>query len=171
MVIPNVLPWVLGNRELRTTPAIAILLVVGLPLVAPFPLAVLGRRLGRRTAWLALGIPLVGFLALSWLFATQEGSTRMVEWSWVPSYWAQSVVRDRRPFAVLCGHRQRHGGVGGVLRGVLSRRPLCPPRAVYAYLMLFMAAMLGTVLSDNLLLLFFFWNSRELRRSFSLVFY
>lgn len=140
------------------TPAIAILLVVGLPLVAPFPLAVLGRRLGRRTAWLALGIPLVGFLALSWLFATQEGSTRMVEWSWVPSIGLNLSFGIDGLSLFFAGIVSGMGVLVVFYAGFYLDDHYAHHGRFYAYLMLFMAAMLGTVLSDNLLLLFFFWE-------------
>ncbi len=140
------------------TPALAILMVVGLPLLGALPLAMVGRRLGARTAWLALVFPVVGFLALGWLYGTHEGPTRLVSWPWVPSIglnltfgidglalFFALIVSGMGVLVVfyagfyLDGHAAHHG-------------------RFYAYLMLFMAAMLGTVLSDNLLLLFAFWE-------------
>jgi len=140
------------------TAALAILLVVGLPLLASLPLAVAGRRLGARTAWLALVFPVVGFLALAWLYGTHEGRTRVVTWPWVPSIGldlAFGIDGLSLFFALIVS------GMGILVvfySGFYMDRHHAHHGRFYAYLMLFMAAMLGTVLSDHLLLLFVFWE-------------
>lgn len=132
-------------------------------ILAPFvfiPLVLAaGRRCRARCAWIALGAPLISFGFFVWL-AVQipSGSHRVLEFPWVPSlglnltflldglslffgivvsgmgalvaFYARFYVDD---------HYEEHG-------------------RFYAYLLLFMGAMFGTVLAGNLLLLFICWE-------------
>lgn len=140
------------------TPSAAIFAAVFLPMLAPALLAPLGRRLGDRTAWVALVFPVVSFASLSWLCATHAGPMRVVEWSWVPSLGVSlrfgidglslffaMVVSGMGVLVVFYARFYLDGGYAHHGR-------------FHAYLILFMAAMLGTVLSDHLLLLFCFWE-------------
>jgi len=140
------------------TPTLAILLGVGVPLVLPLALAWWGRRLGERTAWLALSAPVASFSALVWLYATHDGGTRLVSWPWVPSL-GLSLSFGVDGLSIFFGLIV--SGVGMLVVGY-ARYYLDATYAhhgrFYAYLILFMGAMLGTVLSDHLLLLFFFWE-------------
>lgn len=140
------------------TPALAILLAVFLPLLAPLPLAAAGRRLGSRTAWLALVFPLVSLGGVLYLTFSHPGEARIVAWPWVPSLGLElAFLIDGLSlfFALVVS------GIG-VLVVFYARYYLGDDYAhhgrFYAYLVLFMAAMLGTVLSDHLLLLFVFWE-------------
>ena len=140
------------------TPALAILLGVGLPLSMPMALAWWGRRSRERTAWLALLAPVVSFSTLVWLYATHHGATRIVSWPWVPSL-GLSLSFGVDGLSIFFGLIV--SGVG-ILVVFYARFYLDAKYAhhgrFYAYLILFMGAMLGTVLSDHLLLLFFFWE-------------
>ncbi|MFN0068447.1 MAG: hydrogen gas-evolving membrane-bound hydrogenase subunit E [Limisphaerales bacterium] len=134
--------------------AIALLVPVGLlPAVL-----VAGRRLGPRVAWLALAGPVTAFLAVAALVARHDGQAMVVEWTWIPSlglslsflvdglslFYGLIVSGMGVLIFFYSGHyldgRYRHHG------------------RFYAYLLVFMAAMLGTVFSNNLLLLFVFWE-------------
>ncbi len=137
----------------------ALFLVLGLPLLLGPLLGPLGRLLGRRVGWVALGFPALataGLLELS--RQLPAAGARVVEWSWIPSLGIHlSFLLDGLSLffgLIVSGmgvlvfwyanfylddHYHHHG-------------------RFYAYLTLFMAAMLGTVLANNLMLLFVFWE-------------
>lgn len=138
---------------------LVILLSVFLPLVAAGPVAWMGRGLGARAAWVALPFPVIAFLALAWAAAALGGGAGpAVGWPWVPTLGVELkflvdglsvffglIVSGVGALVViysafyLDGHYAHHG-------------------RFYAYLLLFMASMLGAVLADNLLALFVFWE-------------
>lgn len=146
------LPMVMGISSL-------ILWTVMLPLVGHMLPALAGRKLGRHTGWLALLFPALCtalLLRVAVLAGPQPDLT--MSWPWVPalgvelafrvdglSLFFALIVAGMGTLIVLyatCyldGHYQHHG-------------------RFYAYLILFMAAMLGTVLADHVLLLFAFWE-------------
>lgn len=136
-----------------------ILCVVFLPLVGHVVPALLGRKLGRRVGWLALIFPFTctALLLHAAHLAGPEPHVALT-WRWVPalgvdlaflvdglSLFFALIVAGVGTLIVLYAtaylddHYQHHG-------------------RFYAYLILFMAAMLGTVLSDHLLILFMFWE-------------
>lgn len=134
-------------------------IALGLPLLAVPGLAVLGRWLGRRVGWVGLALPVCSTLALLGIAARVElPAGAVVNWAWVPSL-GVSLSFGLDGLALFFGlvvtgvgilifwyanlylddHYEHHG-------------------RFYAYLTLFMAAMLGTVLANNLVLLFVFWE-------------
>ncbi|MGF1530471.1 MAG: hydrogen gas-evolving membrane-bound hydrogenase subunit E [Puniceicoccaceae bacterium] len=129
------------------------------PLVGGFLVAPLGRVLGKHIGWLALGFPVVSFASI--LGAAVVGGSQpsqIVEWSWIPSLGISLsflvdglslifglIVSGVGILVFFYANRYFHGNEGNLNR-------------FYAYLTLFMAAMLGTVFSDNLILLFIFWE-------------
>ncbi|MBM3879506.1 MAG: DUF4040 domain-containing protein [Verrucomicrobia bacterium] len=140
-------------------PELLVLLAIGLPLLGSPGLAVAGRRLGPRVGWLAVGLAAASTLALLALALTVDLPGRTVVGSaWVPSlgvdlswlvdglslFFALTVSGMGLLVALYAvyymdDHYTQHG-------------------RFYCYLALFMAAMLGTVLANNLLLLFVFWE-------------
>lgn len=137
----------------------ALFIALGLPLLLGPWLGLLGRVLGRRVGWVAFALPVLSTAALLWL-AFQAGlpGSRVIEIPWIPSLGINlSFLLDGLSFffaLVVSGmgvlvfwyanfylddHVEHHG-------------------RFYAYLTLFMAAMLGTVLANNLMLLFVFWE-------------
>ena len=138
---------------------ISLLLAIGLPLLGSLLVALAGKKLGTRVGWLALAFPVVSTIALLVAAAnvTLPGK-QLVEWAWIPSlginlsfmidglslffglivsgmgclifFYANNYLDD---------HFEHHG-------------------RFYCYLVLFMAAMLGTVFANNLMLLFIFWE-------------
>lgn len=137
----------------------ALFLALGLPLLLSPVLGPLGRVLGRRVGWVAFAAPVLSTAALLWL-ATQTGlpGARVLEFAWIPSLGIHlAFLLDGLSlfFALIVSgmgvlvfwyanfylddHYRHHG-------------------RFYAYLTLFMAAMLGTVLANNLMLLFVFWE-------------
>ena len=136
-----------------------LLLIVGLPLLGSPLVALAGRRLGPRVSWFALVFPVVSFVSLLVLATRMElPGSALVTVPWVPSLGLNlSFLVDGLSllFALVVSgmgilvffyaghylddHYEHHG-------------------RFYGYLTLFMAAMLGTLLSDHVVLLFMFWE-------------
>ena len=118
----------------------------------------LHRLSGRSTGWLLAAAPSALFLYfLSFLGDTAAGRVFVVSHDWAPALGiALSFALDGLSllFALLIT------GVGALVlvytNGYLSGHPHLG--RFYAWMMLFMAAMLGLVLADNLILLFVFWE-------------
>ena len=133
-------------------------LIVLLPLVGA-ALPALAARGGRdRAAWVA-GLLTLSALALLVGRAGDvlAGDTLRASWQWIPAIgWNASFMLDGLGllFAVLIL------GIGALI--VLYARNYLPESdrlgRFYTYLLLFMGAMLGVVLSDNMLLLVVFWE-------------
>jgi NADH:ubiquinone oxidoreductase subunit 5 (subunit L)/multisubunit Na+/H+ antiporter MnhA subunit len=137
----------------------ALLAAIFLPvLILPAVLAA-GGRLRARTGWLALTAPLVSTAILAWIVAQSGTQPRvLLEAPWIPMLGLNfSFLVDGLSIFygfVICGI--------GVLVCWYAAEYLGAKYAshgrFYAYLLLFMTAMLGTVFSNNLLLLFIFWE-------------
>lgn len=118
-----------------------------------------GRGLGPRTGWLTLVAPAVAFLlilhiAMGW----EAGMRRVVELPWIPSFGLNLTF-------IIDGLSLFFGlvvsGVGLLVVFYATHYLDDHYRdhgRFYASLLLFMGAMLGTVFSGNLLLLFVFWE-------------
>ncbi len=137
----------------------ALFIALGLPLLLGPWLGPLGRILGRRVGWVALAAPVLTTAALLWL-ALEVGlpGSRVVAWPWIPSLGINlSFLLDGLSlfFALVVS------GMGVLVfwyaNFYLDDQYQHHGR-FYAYLTLFMAAMLGTVLANNLMLLFVFWE-------------
>ncbi|HWL53518.1 MAG TPA: hydrogen gas-evolving membrane-bound hydrogenase subunit E [Chthoniobacteraceae bacterium] len=137
-----------------------LLLAIALPLLGSPVVALLGRWLGPRVGWVALGFPLISSAALVWMTATLDfpDSRRVIEWEWVPSIGLNlTFIVDGFSifFALIVSI------VGALVifyslfyfEGVLRHAG-----RFYAYLVFFMGAMLGTVFANHLLLLYTFWE-------------
>ena len=152
-------------------PDFALPLAIGLPLVAGTSLAAAaGRRSGRAAAW-ALAVVTAGALGvvLAVAPAVLAGQPVAVSWPWVPGVGLRLSLRLDGLGLLFAGLIL---GIG--LLVILYARyylgPADPPGRFYARLALFMAAMLGIVLADNLLLLAVFWELTSLA-SFLLIGY
>jgi NADH:ubiquinone oxidoreductase subunit 5 (subunit L)/multisubunit Na+/H+ antiporter MnhA subunit/multisubunit Na+/H+ antiporter MnhB subunit len=133
-------------------------------LVTPFALALLmpwlGARLGARTGWIALLAPVVCFIA-AWQFHTMSagGAAPVVVWEWIPSLGANlSFTADG--LALLYALIVSGVGVCVVFYAAcyLDDHHYRDHGKFYCYLLLFMGAMLVTVMSSNLLVLFVAWE-------------
>ncbi|HYF18960.1 MAG TPA: monovalent cation/H+ antiporter subunit A, partial [Ramlibacter sp.] len=149
--------------------------IVLLPLVPGVALASMAGRSNtparRRAAALVAGaialLALAGFLVLApQVFA---GQVLLARWSWLPQAGLDLSFR-LDGLALLFGLLITGIGVLVVLYAAYYLSPHDPAGKLYALLMLFMAAMLGIVLSDNLLLLVVFWELTSIS-SFLLVGY
>lgn len=132
-------------------------------LLAPFGLALampaLGSRLGARVGWVALLAPLISFAAALHLHLNASGTPAAVSWEWIPSLGVNfSFMADglARLYALIVS------GVGVLVvfyaACYLDDHHYRDHGKFYCYLLLFMGAMLVTVMSSNLLLLFVAWE-------------
>ncbi|NML18329.1 monovalent cation/H+ antiporter subunit A [Azohydromonas caseinilytica] len=124
----------------------------------------------RRAAWLAAALTgAVLALLLSGAGAVLDGQTLLWHQPWMPEIGFNLGLRLDGLGLMFSGLIT---GIGllVILYAAYYLGPQDPPGKLYALLMLFMAAMLGVVLADNLLLLVVFWELTSLA-SFLLVGY
>lgn len=152
-------------------PYLALPLAIGLPLVAGTTLAAIaGRRSGRAAAW-ALAVVTTAALGivLASAPAVLAGQPVAVSWPWVPGVGLSLSLR-LDGLALLFAGLILSIGLLVILYARYYLGPADPPGRFYARLALFMAAMLGIVLADNLLLFAVFWELTSLA-SFLLIGY
>ena len=137
-------------------------LLLALPFLMAVAVAAV-RGISRNTcAWLAASAPLLGLLVLAWL-APEVLAGRLVrsEYAWLPQIGLMFTLRLDGLAWMFAGLVLAIGAlVVMYARYYLSERDSMP--RFYAFLLLFMGAMLGMVLSGNLLLLVVFWELTSL---------
>lgn len=133
-------------------------------LLTPFALALLmpwlGARLGARTGWVALLAPVVCFMAALQFHTMSAGMpVPVVVWEWIPSLGA-SLSFTADGLALLYALIVSGVGVCVVFYAAcyLDDHHYRDHGKFYCYLLLFMGAMLVTVMSSNLLVLFVAWE-------------
>jgi NADH:ubiquinone oxidoreductase subunit 5 (subunit L)/multisubunit Na+/H+ antiporter MnhA subunit/multisubunit Na+/H+ antiporter MnhB subunit len=133
-------------------------------LLAPFVLApflpALGRMLGSKTGWVALLAPVASFAAAWQLKGLPVGSRDTARvWEWIPSL---GVNLSFTPDGLALLYALIVSGVGILVvvyaACYLDDHHYRDHGKFYCYLLLFMGAMLVTVMSSNLLLLFVAWE-------------
>lgn len=130
-----------------------------LPFLAAISIAIASPPLKRmNVGWFVLVVPLIlfGFFA-SQIPRIASGETVTFLLSWIPTYGIDfSFLLDGLSliFVLLIS------GVGAlvILYSIYYLSPTDSLPHFYTYLMLFMGAMLGVVLSDNLIVLYLFWE-------------
>lgn len=134
--------------------ALLILLPLGGSLIA----ALLPANARNREAWLSGGVSLAGLAIAAWQYpALKNGEVVRHEYAWLPEYGLNFVLRlDALAwlFVVLVL------GIGFlvVLYARYYMSPKDPVPRFFSFLLAFMAAMLGVVLSGNLIQLVLFWE-------------
>lgn len=121
--------------------------------------ALLGRQLGRQVGWAGLGFAMLSAGALAWL-AAQAGAhpEHLVRFPWVPSLGVELGFRVDG-LSLFFGFIVAGVGCLIIFYAIFYLTASTAHQArFFSYLQLFMAAMLGAVLSDHLLTLFFFWE-------------
>ncbi|CAM2863926.1 hydrogen gas-evolving membrane-bound hydrogenase subunit E [Rariglobus hedericola] len=132
-------------------------------LLTPFLLALvmpwLGARLGSRTGWIALLAPLASCAAVLSIYLLPPMERMAVVWDWVPSL-GGTLTFNPDGLALFFGLVVT--GVGVLVTfyaaNYLDDHHYRDHGKFYCYLLLFMGAMLGTVFSSNLLVLFVCWE-------------
>lgn len=152
-------------------PSLALPLVIALPLVVGTALAAAaGRRSGQAAAWTLAGVTAATLgIVLAAAPAVLAGQPVAVSWPWVPGLGLHLSLR-LDGLALLFAGLILGIGLLVILYARYYLGPADPPGRFYARLALFMAAMLGVVLADNLLLLAVFWELTSLA-SFLLIGY
>lgn len=135
-----------------------LLLVLLSPFVSAPLLLPLGRRWGARVGWAALVAPLISFSACLALYLLPEEQRSTISWEWIPRLGVQlSFTPDG--LALFFGLLVT--GIGVLVTfyaaGYLDEHYRGHGR-FYCVLQLFMGAMLVTVFSSNLLVLFTAWE-------------
>jgi NADH:ubiquinone oxidoreductase subunit 5 (subunit L)/multisubunit Na+/H+ antiporter MnhA subunit len=136
-----------------------LLLALGLPMVGSLVLALAGRRMGARVGWLALVVPLMSTALLGALAMNASLPGRWgVEVAWVPALGLNlSFVVDG--LSMMFGLVVSGMGCLVMFHAIFYLGPdFRHAGRFYSYLALFMGAMLGTVFSDHVVLLFVFWE-------------
>ncbi|WP_194841556.1 Na+/H+ antiporter subunit A [Sporosarcina obsidiansis] len=138
---------------------ITVLLAIFIPFIAACLVPFIHKFLtGRRIGWFVMAVPLFLFILLLRLVPSlSDGSTYTYTFPWIPSadvHFSTYLDGLSMIFALLIT------GIGSlvVLYSIfyLSEREAIG--RFYTYLLLFMGAMLGVVLSDNLIVLYVFWE-------------
>ena len=133
-------------------------LLLALPFLSAALIALQPRRSRKRAAWLAALAPLLGLVVLAWLTpAVLAGETPRTAWTWIPQAGLNVSLRLDGLAWMFAGMVL---GIGALV--VMYAHYYLSPRdsatRFYAFLLLFMGAMLGLVLAGNLLLLVVFWE-------------
>jgi len=120
--------------------------------------------LGRYTGWVVSLIPLFIFASLlTHLAPVANGEALIAQLAWVPSLGVELAFR-LDGFALLFG--LLISGIGTLVviyaGAYFAEKPSAEIGRFLSLIMLFMTAMLGTVLSDNLIVMFVFWELTSL---------
>ena len=152
-------------------PSLALPLAIALPLIAGTTLAAAaGRHSRRAAAWALAGVTAAALgIVLASAPAVLAGQPVSMTWPWIPGL-GLAVSLRLDGLALLFSVLILGIGLLVILYGRYYLGPADPPGKFYARLALFMAAMLGIVLADNLLLLAVFWEITSLA-SFLLIGY
>ncbi|MGB3610473.1 MAG: monovalent cation/H+ antiporter subunit A [Cellvibrio sp.] len=133
-------------------------LLILLPLVGSLIAALLPSNARNREAWLSGSVSLTGLAVAAWQFpAIKDGQVIRHEFTWLPEYGLNLVFRlDALSwlFTILVL------GIGFlvVLYARYYMSPKDPVPRFFSFLLAFMTAMLGVVLSGNLIQLVLFWE-------------
>jgi len=138
---------------------LALVSIILLPLVAGTTLPLLAARRGSTTAaWATAAVAAASLLALaSQAGSVLQGTVVSARWSWLPELGLNVSLR-LDGLALLFAVLILTIGLLVILYARYYLDDAEPIGKFYAQLMLFMAAMLGIVLADNLLLLVFAWE-------------
>lgn len=139
---------------------VTVLIAILFPFVCAGLIPLLYRRLRRVThlGWLVLAVPFILFLLLArYIPQIAEGKTFIHTYEWIPSFNINFTT-------YLDGLSMIFGllitGVGSlvILYSIFYLSTKESLHHFYCYLLLFMGAMLGVVFSDNLMVLYTFWE-------------
>ncbi|UPW83443.1 Na+/H+ antiporter subunit A [Lysinibacillus sp. Ag94] len=139
---------------------VTVLFAILLPIICAALIPLLYRRLRRvaHLGWFVLSVPFILFLLLArYIPQIAEGKTFMHTYEWIPSFNINFTT-------YLDGLSMIFGllitGVGSlvILYSIFYLSTKESLHHFYCYLLLFMGAMLGVVFSDNLMVLYTFWE-------------
>ncbi|MFM9859125.1 monovalent cation/H+ antiporter subunit A [Pseudoxanthobacter sp. M-2] len=141
---------------------IALLLVLVLPFAGCLAAALLETHARNAAAWLAGAVTLIAVLLLAALYPrVTDGGVVSLDIAWVPQLGLQFGLR-LDGFSWMFGVLVTGIGLLVVLYARYYMSPSDPVPRFFAFLLAFMGAMLGIVLSGNLIQLVFFWELTSL---------
>ncbi|ETP69139.1 cation:proton antiporter [Planococcus glaciei] len=129
------------------------------PFLAAALIPLIHRRLGPlNIGWLVLAVPFILFGIFAWQIpGISSGDTITAALNWIPSLGINfSIYLDG--LSLILALLITGMGTLVILYSIYYLSPTDSLPHFYAYLLLFMGAMLGVVLSDNLLVLYVFWE-------------
>ena len=136
----------------------SLILLLALPFILAVAVAAFSRSSRRTAAWLAAAAPLAGLAILATLTpAVLDGEVLRSSGQWLPQIGLDFTLRLDGLAWMFAGMVL---GIGAlvVLYAHYYLSPQDNAHRFFCYLLLFMGAMLGMVLSGNLLLLMIFWE-------------
>ena len=136
----------------------SLILLLALPFILAVAVAAFSRSSRRTAAWLAAAAPLAGLAILATLTpAVLDGEVLRSSGQWLPQIGLDFTLRLDGLAWMFAGMVL---GIGSlvVLYAHYYLSPQDNAHRFFCYLLLFMGAMLGMVLSGNLLLLMIFWE-------------
>lgn len=111
-----------------------------------------------RIGWIALLVPTVLFIVLlRFIPQIASGKTIIHTWNWIPTY-NISFITYLDGLSMLFALLITGMGALVILYSIFYLSSKEALHKFYCYLLLFMTAMLGVVLSDHLIMLYFFWE-------------
>lgn len=138
--------------------ALTLPLIVLLPFVASPFVPILARRFPRHAGWTILPVPaVIALYVLRRLPMVTAGEAESFSWPWAPAFGLDFSLR-LDGFALLFGLLIAGIGTLVVAYSVSYLGSGEDLSRFYVCLLLFMGAMLGVVTSDNLLVLYMFWE-------------
>lgn len=136
-----------------------LILAILIPFLAAACIPFIHRRIGLiNIGWLALGVPLALFIVFVFQIPViSSGETVSASIDWIPSLGINfAIFADG--LSLILALLITGMGTLVILYSIYYLSPRDSLPHFYAYLLLFMGAMLGVVLTDNLLVLYVFWE-------------
>ncbi len=136
-----------------------ILLAILLPFLAAALIPLVYRRLKLfHIGWIVLVIPLTLFTILTtYIPQIAKGETFVYKFEWIPSY-GMNITTYLDGLSMIFGLLITGVGSLVILYSIFYLSSKESLHNFYCYLLLFMGAMLGVVFSDNLMVLYAFWE-------------
>ncbi|MBS4196538.1 Na+/H+ antiporter subunit A [Lederbergia citri] len=138
---------------------ISIQLAIMIPFIAALMIPFLHKKLPRiHVGWFVLIIPTVLFIALTrFIPSIAEGKTYLNTVQWIPSY-GINFTTYVDGISIIFGLLITGIGSLVILYSIYYLSAKESLHHFYSYLLLFMGSMLGVVFSDNLMVLYVFWE-------------
>jgi len=139
---------------------VTVLIAILLPFVCAALIPLLYRRLRRvaHLGWFVLSVPFILFLLLArYIPQVAEGKTFIHTYEWIPSF-NINLTTYLDGLSMIFGLLITGVGSLVILYSIFYLSTKESLHHFYCYLLLFMGAMLGVVFSDNLMVLYTFWE-------------
>ncbi|AXI10797.1 Na+/H+ antiporter subunit A [Oceanobacillus zhaokaii] len=138
---------------------ISVNVLIIIPFLAAALIPFLNKRISRlHIGWFVLFVPLILFIFLArYIPSIANGSTYLYTVNWIPSY-GINFTSYLDGLSLIFGLIITGVGALVILYSIYYLSENESLKHFYAYLMLFMGAMLGVIFSDNIMVLYVFWE-------------